>query len=67
MLKGALYGTLLFAVLIPLQPMAIQEEIDALRGHLVVAGMLCWVTCAGYGVMLARLEARRAVASKGVV
>jgi hypothetical protein len=58
-LKGALYGSFLFAVLIPLQPAAIQEEIVAFRGHLAVAGLLFWAVCVGYGVMLAGLEARR--------
>lgn len=62
-LKGALYGSLLFVVLIPLQPRAIQEEIDALHGHLVVAGLLFWAVCVGYGVMLAGLAARRAAFS----
>lgn len=56
LLKGALYGTFLFAVLIPLQPIAIQEEIEGLRGHLVVAGLLFWAAFLGYGVMLAALE-----------
>ena len=57
-LKGALYGTVLFAVLIPLQPAAIQEEIGALRGHLVVAGLCFWAACVGYGVLLAMLVSR---------
>jgi hypothetical protein len=57
-LRGALYGTVLFAVLIPLQPAAIQEEIGALRGHLVVAGLCFWTACVGYGVLLAILVSR---------
>lgn len=59
-LKGALYGTALFAVLVPLQPDAIQEEIHALQGHLLVAGLGFWAVCVGYGVLLAILVSRGA-------
>jgi hypothetical protein len=58
LLKGALYGTLLLLLLIPLQPSAIQEEITAFRGHLIAAGLLFWMVCAGYGIVLAIIVAR---------
>jgi hypothetical protein len=56
-IKGALYGTLLFAVLVPLQPAAIREEIAAFQSHLMLAGLFFWAVCVGYGVVLAGLVA----------
>jgi hypothetical protein len=58
-IKGACYGTVLFTVLVPLQPAAIREEIAAFQNHLMVAGLFFWAVCAGYGVLLARLVAAR--------
>jgi hypothetical protein len=58
LLKGALYGTLLLLLLIPLQPSAIQQEITALRGHLLAAGVLFWLVWASYGVLLATIVTR---------
>ncbi len=58
LLKGVLYGTLLLLLLMPLQPSAIQEEITAFRGHLIAAGLLFWMVCAGYGIVLAIIVAR---------
>jgi hypothetical protein len=52
--RGILFGSLFLMVLAPLQPPAIREEIDALRGHLVFAGVCFWVLFAAYGVVLAR-------------
>lgn len=56
--KGALFGTLFLAVLIPLQPAAVQEEIDAFRGHLPFAAFCFWLIFAAYGIALATFTAR---------
>jgi hypothetical protein len=53
-----LFGTLFLAVLIPLQPAAVQEEIAAFRGHLVLATFCFWLIFAGYGFALAKLAPR---------
>jgi hypothetical protein len=58
-IKGVLFGTLFFALLIPLQPAAVQEEIAAFRGHLLLATICFWVLFAGYGIMLSEIVARR--------
>jgi hypothetical protein len=59
--KGVLFGTAFLAVLIPLQPAAVQEEIEAFRGHLVLATICFWVIFALYGFTLAKF-ARRSTA-----
>jgi hypothetical protein len=59
LVKGLLFGTLFLAVLIPLQPAAVQEEIAAFRGHLMVATMSFWILFCGYGVTLASVAARQ--------
>jgi hypothetical protein len=52
-IKRALYGTLLLAVLVSLQPAAIREEIAAFQSHLMLAGLFFWAVCVGYGISLA--------------
>jgi hypothetical protein len=58
-IKGLLFGSLFLAVLIPLQPAAVQEEIAAFRGHLMIATMAFWFLFSGYGLTMAMLVARR--------
>ena len=57
--KGMIFGTLYFALLIPLQPAAVQEEIAAFQGHLLLATICFWLIFAAYGVMLSEVVARR--------
>jgi hypothetical protein len=56
--KGLVFGTLFLAALIPLQPPAVQEEIAAFHGHLLLATLCFWLIFCGYGVTLASLCAR---------
>jgi hypothetical protein len=51
--KGMLFGTLFLGVLIPLQPAAVQEEIEAFRGHLFLATLCFWLIFACYGATMA--------------
>jgi len=58
-MNGALFGTLFFALLIPLQPAAVQEEIAAFREHLFLATICFWLIFATYGVVLSEFAAHR--------
>ena len=58
---GLTYGTVMFFVLIPSMPASIREEIDALRGFLIPAGILFWAVCTSYAIVLARITAREGV------
>jgi hypothetical protein len=66
-IKGLLFGTLFLAVLIPLQPAAVQEEIAAFEGHLLLATMSFWLLFAGYGLTLATILARLNVQPRSAV
>jgi hypothetical protein len=57
-IKGLLFGTLFLAMLIPLQPRAVQEEIAAFDGHLIFATECFWLVFCGYGLTLSTLVAR---------
>lgn len=54
-LAGAIHGTLVLAVLAPLLPPAVREEIEALKSHLVLAASTFWLLFALYGIALATL------------
>jgi hypothetical protein len=56
--KGPVFGTLFLAGLIPLQPPAVQEEIAAFHGHLLLATVCFGLIFCGYGLTLASLSAR---------
>ncbi|MFN8177795.1 MAG: hypothetical protein U0167_07705 [bacterium] len=53
-LRGLLFGTVFFLVLIPLQPPAIQEEIQSLHGHLAAASGSFWALFVVYGTVVSR-------------
>lgn len=56
--KGLIFGTLFFALLIPLQPAAVQEEIAAFQGHLLLATICFWLIFAAYGVTMSVVVTR---------
>jgi hypothetical protein len=56
--RGMLYGSLVFLLLIPLQPAAIREEVSALRGHMPLILALFWAIFASYGLVLQHLLSR---------
>jgi hypothetical protein len=57
-LKGMVFSTLFLAALIPLQPAAVQDEIAAFQGHLLLATFWFWLIFSGYGCTLASVAAR---------
>lgn len=60
--KGLLYGTLFFAVVVPLQPAPIQAEITELRSIWSIVIPLFWALFLAFGVGVARWGGRPAPA-----
>lgn len=58
--KGLLYGTLFFVVVVPLQPAPIQAEITDLRSIWSIVIPLFWALFLAFGVVVARWGGRPA-------